>query len=707
MEGIARTAALAWRDPAPILRPRSVAVLGASPNSRWVQIFAEQIPQAGYKGPLWLLNPSHAKIGEVPCYPNVRATPEVPEHLLVLLPAERVVAALEDAASAGVKSATIYATGWAETDAAGKARQEALRALAERTGMRLCGPNCLGTLSVREGLIAYPLRVLEWLAPGGVGAVFQSGALLYPFVRAGGERGAGFSYLVSCGNEVGVDAADYVKFLVEDPGTTAIALLLEGVKAPDKFRAALELALTAGKPVAVLKVGRTERAQASTLTHTGALAGSSRVFDALCRRTGVAQCDSLDELIESSRLLAAGKRPAGRRAAVLLFSGSLRSQILDNAAEQGIELAQPAPATIEKLNACAPLDLRIVNPVDCGYVAATQAEYIKLGGALLEDPGVDLLLLQEHAPDPKRNRSGAALGKLATGTGKPVIVLTETAFSRTLYTEQFLAEAGVLFMHGIDRGLKAVGHLIAHSEAARRHSRRAPIGAPARNAGNLELNAGLHGLGAIGSLLESYGVRVAGWRMARSADEAVDAADALGYPVVLKVESVDIAHKSDAGGVRLGLADAGAVRRAWTAMRSDLARHAPEARIEGALVACMAAPGIEMSIGVQCDPQFGPALMVGLGGVWVEALGDVSLRLLPVDEAEARAMLAELKAAPLLGAFRGAPPRDVQALAAAMIALSRLALDHAGRIVSVEVNPLIVHEDGRGATAVDARLVLA
>ena len=239
MEGIARTAALAWRDPAPILRARSVAVLGASPNSRWVQIFGEQIPQAGYKGPLWLLNPSYAKIGAVPCYPDVRATPEVPEHLLVLLAAERVVPALEDAAAAGVKSATIYSTGWAESDDAGKARQEALRARAERTGMRLCGPNCLGTLSVREGLIAYPLQVLEWLAPGGVGAVFQSGALLYPFVRAGGERGAGFSYLVSCGNEVGVDAADYLKFLAEDPGTSTIALLLEGVRAPDKFRAAL------------------------------------------------------------------------------------------------------------------------------------------------------------------------------------------------------------------------------------------------------------------------------------------------------------------------------------------------------------------------------------------------------------------------------------------------------------------------------------
>ena len=707
MEGIARPAAPAWRDPAPMLRPRSVAILGASPGSRWLQILQAQIPQAGYQGPLWLLNPSHAKIGEVPCYPGVRATPEVPEHLLVLLPAERVVPALEDAAGAGVKSATIYATGWAETDAAGKARQEALRTLAERTGLRLCGPNCLGTISVREGLIAYPLRVFEWLKPGGIGAVFQSGALLYPFIRAGGERGAGFSYLVSCGNEVGTDAADYVKFLAEDPGTTAIALLLEGVRAPDKFRAALDMALAAGKPVAVLKVGRTDRAHASTLTHTGALAGSSRIFDALCRRYGVARCESLDELMESSRLLATAKRPAGRRAAALVFSGALRSQMLDGAVEQGVELAEPVPATLDKLSAAARLDLRIANPVDCGYVAATQATYMELGRVLLEDPGVDLLLVQEHAPDPKRNRSGAALRKLAAETNKPVIVLAETAFSRTSYTEQFLAEATVLFMHGIDRGLKAAGHLIAHAEAVRQRARALSLAEPGRHAAALEMGPGLYGLGAIGGLLDNYGVPVVARRLADTVDEAVAAAEALGYPVALKVESSDIAHKSDVGGVRLGLADAGAVRRAWTTMLAEVARHAPAAGVVGALVTRMAAPGIEMSVGVQRDPQFGPALMVGLGGVWVEALGDVSLRLLPVDEPEAHAMLSELKAAPLLGAFRGAGPRDVKALVATMVALSRLALDHADRVVSVEVNPLLVHENGRGATAVDARLVLA
>jgi acyl-CoA synthetase (NDP forming) len=706
-ERIASTGALAWRDPAPLLKARSVAILGASPGARWVQIFLEQIPQAGYRGPIFPVNPSYQEIGDVPCFRSLRDTPEPPEHVLMHVSTERTLAALEEAAAAGAKSATVYATGWAEADEAGKARQEALRELIERTGLRLCGPNCLGFMSVREGLIAYPLRVLEWLKPGAIGTVFQSGALLYPFVRAAGERGAGFSYLVSCGNEVGMDVADYMKFLIDDPHTRAITLLLEGVRAPEKFRAALELALDAGKPVAVMKVGRTERARQSTLTHTGALAGSDRVFEALCRRYAVARCDSLEQLVETSRLLAAGQRPAGPRTAMLVFSGSLRSHLLDTAAEVGIELAQPAQATLDKIAAAESLDLRIANPLDCGLVQATQSKYMQLGAFLLEDPDVDLLLVEEHAPDAKRGRSGAALRSIAESSGKPVLVLSETAYSRTAYIEQFVAEAGVPFMHGIERGLAATGHLIAYTQAQRRRDRAPQATARVPRGFHIDWPAGLYGLAAVGEVLECYGIHVVARRLAHTMDEAVAAAETLGYPVALKIESPDVAHKSDAGGVRLGLADAQSVRGAWIAMHADVARHVPGARVQGALVARMARPGVEMSIGVQRDPQFGLALMVGLGGTWIEVLRDVSLRLLPVDEAEASQMLTELKAAALLGAFRGAPPRDVTALCAAMVSLSRLALDHAERLVSVEINPLIVHEQGRGASAVDARLLLS
>ena len=697
--------ALAWRDPSPILRPRSVAIVGASPDSRWLPVFLEQIPRAGYRGPLWLVNPSYERIGDQPCYPSVRATPEVPEHLLVLVPAARVLPLVEEAAAAGVGSATIYSAGWAEKDDEGRARQAALRELVETTGFRVCGPNCLGTISIREGLITYPLSILDWLRPGGVGVVFQSGALLYPFLRGGGERGMGFSYVVSCGNEVGVEVADYVKFLAEDPATTAIAMLLEGVRTPDKFRAALALALDAGKPVAVLKVGRTERAHASTLTHTGALAGSSRVFDALFRRYGVAQCGSLDQLLESSRLLASGRRPAGRRVAMLLFSGALRSQVLDGAPDQGLEVSELAPVTVEKLGATAPLDLRIPNPLDAGWVGATNhAIYLALARHLLADDGVDLLLVQEHPPDPLRNRSAAAYRTLSAETTKPVVVLTEIAYSTTPYAEKFLAEAGVPHVQGVDRGLKAVGDLVEHAAALGRP--RPGVAAPAPPRAAFGIGPGLHGLATFSEILARYRVPVVGCRRVRSLDEALAAAAALGYPVALKVESPDIAHKSDSGGVRLGLVGPEDLRGAWEAMHADVRARAPAARLDGALVQRMAAAGLEMNIGIQRDSQFGPVLVAGLGGVWVEVLQDVSLRLLPVDEAEAWAMLSELRAAPLLGAFRGAPPRDTAALVRVMVALSRFGLDLAERLVSVELNPLILHDEGRGVTAVDARLLL-
>lgn len=695
----------AWRDPAPMLRARSIGIIGASPGARWVPVFLEQIPQAGFQGPIWPINPAHRSIGGRPCYADLRSTPEVPEHLLLHVSVERTLAVLEDAAAAGVGSATVYSTGWAEIGEPGKARQEALSRLVERTGLRICGPNCLGFLSVREGLIAYPLRVFDWLRLGGIGAVFQSGALVYPFVRAAGERAAGFSYIVSCGNEVGLDVADYMKFLVEDANTKAIALLLESVRAPEKFRAVLEMALDADKPVAVMKVGRTERALESTLTHTGALAGSSRVFDALCRGYGVAVCDSLDQLIETTRLLAHGRRAGGPRAAVLNFSGSVRSHVLDTAQTAGVELAQPTAATVAKLRAVENLDARIANPLDAGFVHTNQSQYMGLAGILLDDPGVDLLLVEEHPPDPKRGRSAAAFRSMAAATPKPVLLLSETAYSSTRYGDRFIADAGVPFMQGIDRGLKAAGDLIAYCETRRQRAKVADCMPSAQRAAPGHPDAGLHGLGAMGATLQRYGVPVVAHRSAGSVDDAVVAADALGYPVALKIESPDIAHKSDAGGVRLGLADRESVRHAWVQMHADVARRAPSARLQGALVARMSGPGIEMSLGVQRDEQFGLALMVGLGGVWIEVLDDVSLRLLPVDETGARGMLAELRAARLLAGFRGAPPADLDALVAAMTGLSRFATDYGERLVSIDINPLLVHERGRGATAVDARIV--
>jgi len=691
---------LQWRDPTPILRARSVGILGASPKSPWVPILTEQIRGAGFKGPLYLINPSYERIGDHPCYPGVGDCPQVPEHLLVLVPAEAVLPALEDAAARGVKSATLYSTGWAEADEAGRARQQQLAALVERTGLALCGPNCLGTISMPEGLIQYPLRVAEWLRLGTVGAIFQSGALLYPFLRAAGERGCGFSYVASAGNEVGSGVADYLKFMVEDPHTRVIAMLLEGLKQPEKFVAGLELALAAGKPVAIMKVGRSEAAAQSTLTHTGALAGSSQVFDALCRRYGVSVCASLDELIETSRLLAQAKLPRGKRAAMLVFSGSLRSHLLDQATEHGMVLAQPAPATLESMAKIAALDMRIANPLDCGSLFTQQARYLDLARLLLDDPGVDLLLLEEHAPDPKRNRDPALFKALADATDKPVVVLPETGFSVTPYAQTFLDAAGLPYMQGVERGLAATGHLIAHAEALRARRQRGIT--PRRSA---PLPVGLLGMTAIAERLQACGVPVVRQQPARSLDEALAAANAIGYPVVMKVESPDISHKSDVGGVQLALADDAAVQKAWQTIHANVARHAPQAMLDGVLLARMAARGLEMNVGVHRDAQFGLVLMVSLGGVWVEALGDVSLRMLPIDERDAEEMISELKGAVLLGAFRGEAPRDIAALVDTMVALSGFAMDHAAQLESVEINPLMVYAEGEGVLAVDARLV--
>ncbi|MCL4701574.1 MAG: acetate--CoA ligase family protein [Burkholderiaceae bacterium] len=670
-------------------------------------VFREQI-RGRFAGPCWLVNPAHREIGGEPCYRSLRQTPSVPEHVLVLLPAEHVMGILEEASSAGARSATVYATGWGESGTDGCARQDAIARLAERSGLRICGPNCLGTISVREQLVTYPLRVLEWLQPGGIAAVFQSGALLYPFLRTCGERGGGFSYLVSCGNEADLSVADYVRFLACDGETRAIALLLEGVREPEKFRAVLEMALEAGKHVAVMKVGRSERARESTLTHTGALAGSDRVFDALCRHYGVARCHSLDDLVETTRLFASGLGPRGKRVAVLTFSGALRSEVLDQTDSCGLSVASPSRETQQRLKRVAPtLDCRIANPLDCGYLAGTQSIYAQLGRELAADPEVDVLLVHEHAPDEKRNRRPALLQEIHDASGKPVVVFAETAYSMTPYAREFVSDSGIPFLHGTDRALRAVAALCASAEAQgvrRARTGRTALRAPEAAPG---MAPGLYGPGTAGALLARYRIPLAPCRLVSTVDDAVAAADAIGYPVVLKVESPDIAHKTDAGGVRLGLLAAEAVREAWQAIASDLERRRPDARRTGMLVMRMAPPGLEMSLGVHRDPQFGLVMLVGLGGTWVEVLGDVSARLLPVDFPDASAMLAELKAAPLLGAFRGAPARDLPALTRAIVSMGQLAGDLGERLTSMEINPLRVHALGEGVTAVDLRLVLS
>ena len=419
------------------------------------------------------------------------------------------------------------------------------------------------------------------------------------------------------------------------------------------------------------KVGRSERAAQSTLTHTGALAGSSRVFDALCERHGVAICDSLDDLVETGRLLAVSPRPRGQRAACLVFSGSLRSYLLDHVEENGMTLAEPAPATMEAIAGMAPLDLRIPNPLDCGSLFTQQARYLEIARRLLDDSGVDLLLVEEHAPDPLRNRDPALFKALAGATDKPVVILPETGFSLTPYAREFLASAAIPYAQGVDRGLAAAGNLVRHAAAVRARRLRERI---ARNP--RAFAPGLHGMAQLGDALQDWGIPVSPQGFAEDLSQAEALAGSLGYPLVMKVDSPDIAHKSDAGGVMLGLADEAALRRAWHDIHANVARKAPGARIAGMQLARMAAPGLEMNMGVHRDPQFGLVIMVSLGGIWVEALGDLSLRMLPIDARDAHEMLAELKGAALLGRFRGSAPRDEPALVRADRKSTRLNSSH-------------------------------
>jgi acyl-CoA synthetase (NDP forming) len=449
--------------------------------------------------------------------------------------------------------------------------------------------------------------------------------------------------------------------------------------------------------VLLVKVGRSERGKAATMSHTGAIAGDDQVFDAVCRKFGVVRCPSLDDLIETCLAFTPGRLPKGNRIAMVCYSGGAKGLMLDYAADEGAEMAQLSPETRAKLPALIDPGLAPENPLDVGPVVGVQpAKFADICKLVIADPTVDLATVQGLAPvNPADPYSPAPLREIRDSTDKPILAFGRIAQNASDISRKFQHETGVPFIQGLPETVRALQSLVHYAAAQRRGV--AALPAPRGSAGNL---AGAR----LDAVLAEHGLTVPKSGLAKTADEAAAQAAAIGFPVAVKIVSPQASHKTEVGGVALGLPDAAAIRSAADAMAKRLAAHDPSAQIEGFLVQEMV-DGLEMILGVREDPQFGPFMLVGFGGVMVEVMRDVAIRLLPIDEDIARDMLRSLRGAALLGAFRGRPPRDMQAVVRAMTGLSRLFADHRPWLSDLEINPLIVLAENRGARAVDVRLV--
>ena len=673
-----------------LLHAGSVAIVGASAKGRWPTLIFRNLKKGGYKGKIYLINPNYTELWEERCYPNLAALPEAPEQLLLLIPTKAVIQTLEEGSRLGSKAATIYSAGFGEgDDTQGKERGQALKELCNRTGMVCCGPNCMGSFSVTEGLWSFPTAI-PLLRPGPVGLIFQSGGSLGNWVKGASERGIGFSYAVSSGNEISLDLVDYLSFLVKDPETKVILLMIEGIRRPKEFMAVAAEALAKNKPILVIKLGRSERGKRQAISHTGALAGSDEVFDAVCHRLGLIRCPTLEDLTETALAFMPGRYPRGRRVAIVVNSGGMKGLLLDHIEEVGVDLAQLSDATQKAIRPLIPAELAVENPLECGVAGfGDEKGFVEIVRLHAQDEGVDLLGIHGELPRYPEKREATLFTTLAATTEKPVIAFARSTYSLTDESRTFQEQAGIPFLQGIKATLRALKGLGLYGERSR-----SPIPAIPAASGKAEDLEG----DKLNGLLRSRGIDLPRQVMAATAAEAGQKARGIGFPVALKLVAAEIVHKTESGAVVLGLKNAEEVE----AQGKQLLSKAPG---KAQLLIQEMVQGTEVLLGARTDPQFGPFLMVGLGGIFVEVLKDVSLRLLPVDEKEALAMLKELKGYRVLEGVRGQPPRDIKALARAMTGLSDLFASYRSILSDFEINPLMVRREGEGVAAVDVRLI--
>jgi acetyltransferase len=685
----------AFRSPLPLLNPASIAIVGASERGKWAtQIFAN-LRAFGYPGKVYPVNPRLTQVWGSLCYPDLASLPEPPQHAMVIVPAGAVQTVIETGVKAGLKSATIYASQIGEgEDPEIVARGAALKALIERSGLIVCGPNCMGANALRERYFGYPNTELCQLSPGSVAMVTQSGGTLQYLGQVGAQRGVKFNYMISSGNELDLDLADYVNFLVEDRHTRVITLFIEGIRRPQAFMAAAAKALAAGKPIIAIKTGKSQKSRDSARSHTGAISGDYAAFAAMCERYGIVVCPTLDDMVEMTLAFQSGRLPKGPRVGWVTTSGGTVDLLYDYLDEMGGTTAPDFDAdTKARIRRLVSPELALKNPLDAGNPAG-EAESAELCRAVAADPNVDMLAWGSTLPSGARSRDPALLRSVVESTDKPVIAFVRMNFPVDEQAVKFQEQVGFPYLQGLPETVRALAALTFYG--ARRGRRIAPLPPPRGRAETLQGSA-FEGALASGGLMPPKSA------LAASPSEAAAAAAAIGFPVALKIASGGISHKTEVGGVRLNLKSPEEVEREADALAAGLSKIAPGARLDGFLLQEMV-EGIEVIVGAHLDPLFGPIILVGAGGVLVELVKDVACRLLPVGPRDARSMIGELKVAKLLAGFRGRPAADIDALVAAICGLSDFYLDHRHLMTELEINPLIVLPNGKGVRAVDVRV---
>ena len=685
-----------FRSPAPILKATSIAIVGASDRAKWPSTIWQNLKDGGYAGKVYPINPRREEVWGVPCFPDFAALPEPVDLGLVIIPAEAVPAAMEDGIKRGLRSAIVYAANIGEgRDPEIVARGRRLRDMCSEAGVTLAGPNCMGGIAVREKLFVYPNAPICRRPPGSIGAVFQSGGTLQFWVQTAQTRGMRFSYAMSSGNELGLDLADYIDFFVDDPETKSIVLFIEGIRRMDAFKEACGRALVAGKPIIAIKTGRTQRSREAAQSHTGAVGGDWAGFEALCERYGITVCPSLDDLTETVLAFQQGRLPRGPRIGVVTTSGGTVDLLYDYAEDEGAVMPPYAKATLDRIRPHIPPEMTPKNPLDSGIPAGNKV-MAQICEAVLDDPAVDMLAVAAQISAGRADiEAGEPIRALLDYSDKPIIGFGRMRYPFSDASIRYQDHVGIPHLQGLSETLRALNALAAYGAKAGKSVPKLPKAKG--KAADLEGKA-------FEKLLAANGVTPPRSAFCKSAAEAARAARRIGFPVALKVVAPKFSHKTEVGGVLLGLSSAKEIEAGVKTLAARIRKADRKAAIDGYLVQEMVS-GVEIIAGCRTDPVYGPVVLVGAGGVLVELMKDVAVRLLPVTARDVRAMISELKAKKLLTGFRGQGPADVDALVRAVVGLGRIFMDHRDHLADLEVNPLIVRAKGKGVAAVDVRPV--
>lgn len=687
----------------PILKPRTVAVIGASDTpSRIGGRPIHSMKEMGYAGKIFPVNPKRETVQGLPAFARVGDVPEPVDCAIVAVPVSIAVETIRECAESGVKSAVVFTSGFAEQGDEGIAAQEEIGRIARDSGMRIVGPNCLGVFTVSDGWYGTfsNAPALVKLPAGPIGIVSQSGAYGSHVMLVMQNRGVASNYWVTTGNECDVDVGEVIEFYAEAPDVDTIVAYAEGIKDADRIKRALAKARDARKPVIFMKVGKTDVGAKAAASHTASLAGSDAVYDALFRQYGVYRVGTTEELVDVAYACQHGSYPKGRKISLQTISGGVGVQMADEAVRYDLDVAPlPAP-TQKKLKDLIPF-AGTNNPVDFTAQALNEPELmVKNISLTIDEADYDshVIFMTAVPASPFMRESCANLFKTVRDRYPEEPMIMSLVGDRDVV--EIYEKLGYPVFEDPSLAVRAMAALTHFGEV---FDQRADDPAPSAPTGMMQAPDRAVGEAEAKAILASAGIPVSRESLAKDVDQAVAEAMSIDGPCVMKIVSPDILHKTEIGGVLLNIEGAAAVEEGYQTLMKRAADHAPDARIEGVLVSEMVSGGVETVLGMVSDPVFGPAIMFGLGGVFVEVLKDVTFRLAPFGPGEAHRMIDEIQGRAMLDGVRGAPPADIDALAEALSRLSVFAAANADRLETIDVNPFIALPNG--GVAVDALIV--